>query len=121
MRNVAVAFIWKQKVRKNCQLHPALKSQVVLVALFLCLPTYLMAQSNTGALNVKVVDPAGLGLRSVVELVCEANQVHRAYSTDIGGILDAKMLPFGIYRIQVSQKSFRTYSALVEIRSAFPL
>jgi hypothetical protein len=31
------------------------------------------------------------------------------------------MLPFGIYRIQVRQKSFRTYSALVEIRSAFPL
>jgi outer membrane cobalamin receptor len=121
MRAMAVAFIWKQQLNKNCQVQQVLRSQVLLVALFLCLSTCLSAQSNTGELRVRVVDPAGLGLRSVVELVCEANQVQRAYSTDVGGILEAKMLPFGIYRIQVRQKSFRTYSALVEIRSAFPL
>lgn len=81
---------------------------------------YLIAQSATGELRLKVVDPSGLGLRSSVELVCDANQVHRTYITDQSGALEAKMLPFGVYRLQVSHESFDTYSALIEIRSAVP-
>jgi len=34
----------------------------------LCAPA-LFAQSNTGELHLRVTDPAGLGLKSLVELV----------------------------------------------------
>jgi len=34
----------------------------------------LLAQSNTGELRLTITDPSGLGLKSAVELISEANQ-----------------------------------------------
>lgn len=81
---------------------------------------FLHAQSNSGELRLKVLDPDGIGLQSFVQLICEANQVHRTYTTDESGALEAKTLPFGIYRIEISRSGFMTYSGIVEIRSAIP-
>ena len=87
--------------------------------LLLALP--LMAQSNSGELRLKVTDPHGLGVKSTVELVSEANEYHNTFVTDDAGLLIAKRLPFGLYRVQIEQPGFAEVSAPVEIRSAIPI
>jgi outer membrane cobalamin receptor len=85
---------------------------------FLIVAVQLFAQSNAGGLRLKVVDPAGLGLQSSVELVSEANQFRQTYTTDEAGNLAARNLPFGVYRLEVKRPGFAIHSAAVEIRSA---
>ena len=80
----------------------------------------LWAQSNMGELRLKVTDPSGSGVKSSVELVCEANEFRKTFSTDDSGNVAAKRLPFGVYRIQVEQQGFAPFSDSVEIRSAVP-
>lgn len=93
---------------------------VLTIALFLwTFPVF--AQSNTGELRLTITDPTGLGVKSTVSLVSEANQYRYAFTTDDGGNLDAKRLPYGIYRIQIQAPAFAQVSEPVEIRSALPL
>src|SRR5215467_7079783 len=80
----------------------------------------LQGQSSLGELRLKVMDPEGNGLQSSVQLVCEANQVRRTYVTDEAGDLEAKTLPFGMYRIEISHEGFTSYSTIVDVRSAIP-
>lgn len=78
----------------------------------------LFAQSNSGGLRLKVVDPAGLGLQTSVELVSEASQFRQTYVTDEAGVLVARHLPFGLYRVDVKRSGFAFFSRMVEVRSA---
>ena len=80
----------------------------------------LCAQNNTGELRIKVTDPAGLGVRSSVQLVSEANQIRKTLLTDDAGNLAAKLLPFGVYRVEVQREGFAPFSDSVEVRSAIP-
>jgi outer membrane cobalamin receptor len=80
----------------------------------------LFAQSNSGELRLQITDPHGLGVRSSVELVSEANQFRKTLVTDEAGNLAAKLLPFGIYRIEVRREGFAPYSRRIEIRTAVP-
>ena len=77
-------------------------------------------QINTGELRLRVVDGAGLPLRSRVELVSEANQIRQQLDTDADGVLVAKRLPFGTYQVAVMRPGFAAFSGLVDIRSALP-
>lgn len=90
-----------------------------LALLILCTGS-LSAQSNVGELRLKVTDSSGSGVKSSVELVCEANQVRKTLVTDDLGTVAAKRLPFGIYRIQLEQQGFTPFEEYVEIRSAVP-
>jgi outer membrane cobalamin receptor len=88
-----------------------------------CLFLFLFAgqvfgQSNSGGLRLKVVDPAGLGLQTSVELVSEASQFRQSYVTDEAGLLVARNLPFGLYRVDVKRSGFAFFSRMVEVRSA---
>ena len=78
----------------------------------------LFGQSNSGVVRLKVVDPAGLGLQTSVELVSEANQFRQSYVTDQAGALVARNLPFGMYHVDAKRPGFALYSSVVEIRSA---
>jgi outer membrane cobalamin receptor len=80
----------------------------------------LCAQSDNGELRLKVTDPAGLGMKSSVQLVSEANQVRRTLFTDEAGNLVAKLLPFGVYRLDVQHEGFTPFTEAIEIRSAIP-
>src|SRR6202042_1135009 len=80
----------------------------------------LVAQSNTGELHLKVTDPSGLGVKAAVPLGSEANDYQNSLSTDESGVLIAKRLPFGVYRIQIQQPGFAEVSTPVQIRSAVP-
>ena len=87
-----------------------------LVLLFFALP--LCAQSNSGELRLKVTDPAGLGVKSSVQLVSDVNQVRKTLVTDEGGNLVVKLLPFGVYRLDVQREGFAQFPDSIEIRSA---
>ena len=78
------------------------------------------APSNTGELRLFVIDEAGLPVHSAVELVSESNQFRETYDTDAHGLLVAKRLPFGTYRVAVMRDGFATFAGLVDVRSALP-
>lgn len=80
----------------------------------------IAAQSERGELRVKVTDPDGLAVKCIVQLESVADRYHKQFSTDEQGIAIAKLLPFGIYRIDIQQPSFEQFSEPVEIRSAVP-
>jgi hypothetical protein len=90
------------------------------VLLFLVSALPVFGQSNTGELRLSVTDPSGLGVRSSVELVCEANQFQGSYETDDSGNLVAKRLAFGVYRLRVERSGFAVLTDSMEIRSAIP-
>ena len=67
-----------------------------------------------------MTDPTGLGVKSSVQLVSEGNQVRKTLLTDETGNLTAKLLPFGVYRLEVQREGFAPFSDSIEIRSAIP-
>src|SRR5579863_5878228 len=95
--------------------------------IFLVLPWVLLlagpifAQGNWGELRLKITDPDGLGVRSAVQLVSASNQYRNALNTDDDGVLVAKRLPFGLYRVEIHQPGFADLSESVGIRSAIPV
>ena len=90
----------------------------LLIFLVSALPVF--GQSNTGELRLSVADPSGLGVKSSVELVCEANQFQQSFETDDNGNLVAKRLAFGVYRLRVERSGFAVFTDSLEIRSAIP-
>ncbi len=78
-------------------------------------------QSNTGELRLTVTDEAGFPLPGIVELVSNASSVQHSLDTDSRGVLVAKRLPFGTYRVAVDRPGFASFAGLVEIRSALPI
>lgn len=83
--------------------------------------TSVLAQSNGGELRLRVTDPSGLGVKSIVELISVVNEYHNTFITDDSGRLTVTRLPYGTYRAQVQCDGFRPVSQAVEIRSAVPL
>ncbi len=94
--------------------------KTLLIALLLC-AVRLFAQSNTGEVHLTVTDPAGLGLKSAVELVSQGNEYHHTFTTDDQGNLEVKRLPYGIYQIQITREGFAPDSESVDVHSALPL
>jgi hypothetical protein len=80
----------------------------------------LSAQSNIGELRLKVIDPNGLGVKSSVELISEANHYQQSFLTDDAGALDIRRLPFGVYSLEVLHEGLAPSSKSVEIQSAAP-
>src|SRR5271167_854621 len=80
----------------------------------------LVAQSNTGELRLRVTDPAGLGVKSSVGLVSEANHYRQSFETEDAGALVVKRLPFGLYNLEVRNGAFAPAVQFIEIRSAAP-
>jgi outer membrane cobalamin receptor len=89
-----------------------------LCLLFWALP--LFCQSNRGELHLKVTDPSGVGLKTTVHIISEANQYRGALLTNEQGSLDVQRLPYGIYHIEIEHPGFAPASESVEIRSSLP-
>ncbi|MGB2622570.1 MAG: TonB-dependent receptor [Candidatus Acidiferrum sp.] len=92
-----------------------------LLPVFLVSVSALFGQSNTGELRLAVSDPSGLGLKSSVELVCEANEYRNTLVTGEDGKLDVQRLPYGVYQLVVSRPGFATLSESIQIRSSIPI
>jgi hypothetical protein len=94
------------------------------ILVFCVLPFFgesMFGQSNSGELRLKVTDPAGLAVKTTVQITNEASQYRNTLATDDQGNLDAKRLPYGIYQVQIQVPGFAAVSESVEIRSALPL
>jgi hypothetical protein len=87
--------------------------------LFWCaLPLY--CQSNRGELRLKVIDPSGLGVKTTVVIVSDANQYRNSLTTTEQGTLDVQRLPFGVYQLEITQAGFLPMSETLEIRTSIP-
>jgi hypothetical protein len=78
------------------------------------------AQTSTGELRLTITDSGQLPLAASVELVSEINQVHEDIKSDPVGVVVAKRLPFGVYRLTVTRDGFAPFVGTVDIRSALP-
>ena len=94
--------------------------RIFLFPVVLVLGTSALGQSNSGELRLKVVDPAGLGVKTNVQITSEANQYRNTLATGDQGSLDLRRLPYGIYQLEVHQPGFADMSQSVEIHSSIP-
>jgi hypothetical protein len=91
---------------------------IAFLVLFCALPLY--CQSNRGELRLKVIDPSGLGVKTTVLIVSEANHYRNSLTTSEQGTLDVRRLPFGVYQLEITLGGFSPLSETVEIRSSIP-
>ena len=80
----------------------------------------LFCQSNSGELRLRVTDPDGLGVRTTVQIVSQANQYRSTLATSDQGRLDVQRLPYGVYRLEIKQPGFAQISESVDIHSSIP-
>ena len=119
--NRALHVSTKQAVGAFCERFDNLgttKKKLIIAVLLWVLP--LLAQSNGGELRLKVIDPVGLGVKTTVQIVSEANQYRNTLATSDQGNLDVQRLPYGIYQLEIKQPGFAGASESVEIRSSIP-
>ena len=88
-------------------------------ALLLAVSTQF-AQPGTGDLHLTVTDPAGLGVLTAVEIISDAQQFRSTFTTSAQGILVARRLAFGTYRVNVTAAGFAPFSGVVQVRSVVP-
>ena len=117
--STAAAGLWGRANRSRKD--RKLRRPVYLLVLFMLMAIPAFAQHERGELRLKVEDSKGGALAATVELVSEANQVHRKFLTRQNGNYVARELPFGVYRLQVSFKGFLPSQRLIAIRSEVPL
>src|ERR1039457_3625614 len=91
-----------------------------LSAILMLFPSPLFCQSNRGELRLKVTDPAGLGVRTTVQIISKANQYRNTLSTSDQGSLVVQRLPYGIYELEIRQQGFGAASESVDIHSSIP-
>src|ERR1700745_2551094 len=91
---------------------------LALLLLIIAIPSF--GQSNYGELHLKVTDPSGLGVKTLVQIVSKANQYRTARTTSNQGSLRLPRLPYGIYRVDINYPGFAPVSEAVEIRSSIP-
>jgi hypothetical protein len=89
-------------------------------AFFLFSAVPLLCQTNQGELRLNVIDPAGRGVKTTVQIVSRANQYRNALATSDLGDLDVQRLPFGTYELEIKQPGFAAKSESIEIRSSLP-
>ena len=91
-----------------------------LAAIFLLCAVPLFCQSNSGELRLRVTDPDGLGVKTMVQIVSKGNQYRNTLATSDLGNLDVQRLPYGIYQIDIKQAGFASVSESVEVHSSIP-
>ena len=90
------------------------------IAIFFFCALPLFCQSNSGELRLKVTDPAGLGVKTTVQISSKANQYRNTLATSDQGNLDVQRLPYGIYQLEIKQPGFAEISESVDIHSSIP-
>ena len=79
------------------------------------------AQREAGELHLEVQDQQGAPIPATGELISEANQLRRNFSLGSDGRATAQDLPFGLYRLSITQGGFAPDVRTIEIRSEVPL
>lgn len=92
-----------------------------LFALVMLCATCVLAQVNSGELRLRVLDPSGAGVRTVVNLTSVGSGYSNTFTTDPSGSSSVQRLAYGIYLIGIEQQGFASVAQSVEIRSAIPI
>jgi hypothetical protein len=93
--------------KENLMTH-VLRHSVVLALSFLCLASFVLAQSNTASLVGAVTDPTGAVISSATVSVTNVQtQVKRATTTGADGNYEILLLPIGEYSIAVEATGFK--------------
>ena len=90
-------------------------------AWFLACNVPLSAQTNTGELHLKVIDPSGTPARATVRVVSEANQFHAKLTTNVAGEITLRHLPYGLYTIEAEQHDSGEVVDSLDIHSSIPI
>lgn len=80
-----------------------------------------LCQSNSGEVRIHVADPSGRGIQVTAHIVSEANQYIADLQTDKQGNLDVSRLPYGLYRLDISQPGFVPVAETISVRSSIPV
>jgi hypothetical protein len=80
-----------------------------------------LAQSNSGELDLKVMDASGPAVKTPVHLLSEANQYSSTLETNSRGQVVFGRLPYGSYRLEISKPGYAPLSEILAIRSALPV
>jgi len=91
----------------------------VLIFLSLAIPAF--AQTNRGELLLTVTDPAGLAVKTAVQITSEANQYRNTLATNDDGTLRVPRLSYGIYQLTIEQPGFAKVLESIDIHSSIPL
>jgi hypothetical protein len=67
-----------------------------------------------------VTDPAGLAVKTTVQITSKANGYRNNLATSDEGRLDVQRLPCGIYQLEIKQPGFAQISESVDIHSSIP-
>ncbi|MFZ1130693.1 MAG: carboxypeptidase-like regulatory domain-containing protein, partial [Terriglobales bacterium] len=94
-----------------------MKSLIAIVAAC-ALP--LFGQSHSGELRLRVTDPAGLAVKTTVQITSAASRYRSVLATNDQGRLDLQRLPYGIYQIEIKQPGFAGITESVDIHSSLP-
>ena len=92
----------------------------IAILLFSCC-SLLLAQSNTGELRLKVTDPAGLAVKTSIQIVSAANEYRHLFATSDQGALAVQNLPFGVYEMRVNQPGFAEVVQSIDVHSSIPI
>ena len=79
------------------------------------------AQAQTGGIRIEVKDPSGAVMEASGKVENIASGVSRTFRTDPKTPYEMSGLPFGVYKLEVSQAGFRTQTEVVEVDSAGPV
>src|SRR5581483_212400 len=90
-------------------------------AWFLVCNLPLCAQTNSGELRLKVIDPSGAAARAAVQIISEANQFRAKLTTNAGGEITLRGLPYGRYRIAAEQGDSGVIVDSLDIHSSIPV
>src|SRR5438445_1164418 len=99
----------------------ALRNVSILLVFILLSVLSADAQRDLGELHLEVQDQQGTPLVAAAELISEANQVRRNFSSDFDGRATAQDLPFGLYQLSITHVGFAPNVQTFEIRSEVPL
>src|SRR5215472_1192888 len=97
-----------------------LRAKFCLASMLFLVALTAFAQSNYGELQLRVTDPAGLAVKTTVQIVSAANQYRTVQSTSDAGFLRLPRLPYGIYRVEINEPGFAPVSEVIEIHSSLP-
>jgi hypothetical protein len=92
-----------------------------LASLFFLCAWPVFCQTNSGELHLRVTDPSGLGVKTIVHLTSEANQYRSVLTTSDQGSLNVQRLPYGIYQLEIEHPGFAPLAESIEIHSTLPI
>ena len=91
-----------------------------LILTILLWPLSVLAQSSSGEIDLAIVDPAGNPVRTTVELTSQPNVYHHLFTSDEGGVIEARRLPPGTYQLRIQANGFAPLTDSIDLHNSIP-